>query len=68
MKIESRKFKYSNKVLNYIFVKSEGCFFFSKEDANNAHYKTGNEVGLHYVEKEINGNKMFQQRESNVWN
>jgi len=69
--IESREFKmnkYTKNVLDHIFIKGSGCWFFSKEDANKAHYKTGNEVGLHYREKEIDGKIMFQQRESNAWN
>jgi hypothetical protein len=69
--VKNREFNMNKSVknnLDYIFIEGDGCFFFTKEDADKAHYKTGNEVGLYYVEKEINGKIMFQQCESNVWN
>ncbi|MGH0945584.1 hypothetical protein ACQVTS_32065 [Bacillus mycoides] len=53
--------------LDYVFIEGEGTWFFSKEDANKAHYKTGNEVGLYYKEKEVDGVLMYRQCESNVW-
>lgn len=56
----------SNK-LDYKFVDGKGCFFFSKEDADKGHYKTGNEVGLYFNELEIDGVKMYQQGERNCW-
>jgi len=68
--IENKKFK-SNSIesvnLDFIFIENEGTWFFSKDDADKGNYKTGNETGLYFIEKEINNNTMFKQLQSNCW-
>jgi len=63
--------KNTKNMLNYVFIEGEGTWFFSKEDANKGHYKTGNEVGLHIKEKVIGGITreitVYRQCSTNVW-
>jgi hypothetical protein len=58
--------------LDFVFIEDEGTWFLSKEDADKGHYKTGNEVGLHFAERVLKGivrtTTVYQQRSTNVWN
>ena len=51
----------------HVFIQGEGCFFPTKEMAANNFHKTGNEVGLFFVEKNIDGVKLYKQLCRNVW-
>jgi hypothetical protein len=52
---------------NHVFIKGEGCWFESKELAKKNFSKTGNEVGLFLVTKEIKGVTFFKELCRNVW-
>jgi hypothetical protein len=71
-KIERGLFKQNKNdagtILQYIFIQGEGTWFFCKKDADQGNYKTGNEVGLHYIELEFEDTTLYQQCQTNVWN
>ena len=60
----------SNKFVkeNHVFIKGAGTFYETKELADKNNTKTGNEVGLHIVEYNHEGNTIYNQKSSNAWN
>ena len=52
---------------DHVFIRNEGCFFETKELASKNNGKTGNEVGLFFDTKVIEGREVFRELNTNIW-
>jgi hypothetical protein len=58
-----------NKFANYehVFEVGVGCWCFSKKEAIENSSFTGNEVNCYFLEKKLQGYKLYIQKNENVW-